>query len=403
MSQATANFFDRKKPWSRIKDRVVGSYLKPFCAKVSGRRQPIVLVDAFAGPGIFVHPISGEVELGSPFLMWEAAQLASVSCKCIFGNRHLHHHVQLTDELRARGIPQRLAQAVHLQSGDLLKELAHLITTQSLLIYMDPFGYKGCEFEHLKPFLERSSAYCTEIIVNLDVADLHRLAARYAVLSGQITPAILKNHEVLTAVLNGEWWKPILLDHHLTPDEMARQVEQGYVDQFEPYFKYRGSCPVPESAGGQVKYYINFFSNHPDALVIHNDAMVSAYNDFIAREHWSGPLFDNTLEVAWQDVMERDYRVLDAVIIEQVRMANMNGWKPARTDTWLRLLVRPDYFRRWTQSEYRERVKVLCAAGVLEFEDVRGTGRLNDDVRLYLKGVTMPSVGWQQIKGRDSA
>ena len=173
MGDLTANFFDRKKPWSRIKDGIIGPYLTPFCRKVSLRKQPIVLVDAFAGPGVFRDPDTGTVEDGSPFMMCEAARSATVPCKCIFGNLEFKYHDQLLAELQARGVPSSRAQAVPLQSGDLLSQLANKITKQSLLIYMDPFGFKGCEFGHLKPFIERDRNWCTEIILNLDVAGLH--------------------------------------------------------------------------------------------------------------------------------------------------------------------------------------------------------------------------------------
>jgi three-Cys-motif partner protein len=365
------------------------------------------MVDAFAGPGTFRNPETGEVEIGSPIMMCDASSLASGRCQMFFGNTNRAHHQKLENELRERGVPTYLAQAVHMGSVDLLRELEKVITNHSLLLYCDPFGYKGCEFANFRPFMERSPVFSTEIILNLDVADLHRLAGRKAVSEGRITPALLANHDILTAVLNGEWWKHILLDPEdpkalrLMPEEMERQVVQGYLEQYAPYFKYRGCCPVPESAGGSIKYYITFFSNHPDALIAHNDNMCRAYYDFLAKSQLSGPLFAQMLEtVSWQNVIPRDHHILDQLILSQVRQLNTNGLKPSRIDLWLKILTTPGCFMRWTQAEYHERVKILCRVdnSPLKFVDVRGTGRLNDDVQLYVPGIEIPRLGDPRIK-----
>jgi len=40
--RATDNFFDRKRDWSVLKDRILAAYLKPYLAKISRRQEPIV-------------------------------------------------------------------------------------------------------------------------------------------------------------------------------------------------------------------------------------------------------------------------------------------------------------------------------------------------------------------------
>ena len=75
----------------------------------------------------------------------------------------------------------------------------------------------------------------------------------------------------------------------------------------------------------------------------------------------------------------------------------------SRLETWVHLLMNPAYFRRWTQSEYRDRVKELCASHAVAFQDVKRTGRLNDTARLYIEGITMPTIGRQIDVQRDSA
>ena len=56
-------------PWSVIKDQVLKNYMSPYLAKVSRLNRPILLIDAYAGPGVFDDGSSG-----SPLIMCQAAE-----------------------------------------------------------------------------------------------------------------------------------------------------------------------------------------------------------------------------------------------------------------------------------------------------------------------------------------
>ena len=61
-------FFEVKRPWSKIKDQILGAYLKPYLAKVKQLGKPIVLIDGFAGKGRFRDGSDG-----SPLIMCKVA------------------------------------------------------------------------------------------------------------------------------------------------------------------------------------------------------------------------------------------------------------------------------------------------------------------------------------------
>jgi three-Cys-motif partner protein len=69
MSTDTDDFFKGKRPWSKIKDRILNSYMSPYMAKVNQRGQPILVLDAFAGPGRF-----DDGQPGSPLIICQAAE-----------------------------------------------------------------------------------------------------------------------------------------------------------------------------------------------------------------------------------------------------------------------------------------------------------------------------------------
>lgn len=45
MSKKNDDFFVEKKPWSEVKDQLLGCYLKPYVAKILHTRKPLVYVD----------------------------------------------------------------------------------------------------------------------------------------------------------------------------------------------------------------------------------------------------------------------------------------------------------------------------------------------------------------------
>ena len=53
MSKKNDDFFIKKKPWSKVKDELLGCYLKPYVSKILYTRKPLIYVDCFAGKGKF--------------------------------------------------------------------------------------------------------------------------------------------------------------------------------------------------------------------------------------------------------------------------------------------------------------------------------------------------------------
>jgi len=167
-----SDFFKKKRPWSKIKDAVVGSYLPPYLKKVAKLQKHIVVVDAFAGPGKYEEDGSA----GSPLIICQIAE-RSVPNKytAIFVNKETEHHQKLESLLKPF-VNKKAAIPVWGTAQELLNELGKLISDQTLFIYLDPFGLKGCDFNLLAPYLKRGKAYSTEILINLSMPTLHRLA-----------------------------------------------------------------------------------------------------------------------------------------------------------------------------------------------------------------------------------
>ncbi len=51
LQDISQTFFKGKRPWSKIKDQVLDSYMPPYLSKVKNLQKPILLIDASAVPG----------------------------------------------------------------------------------------------------------------------------------------------------------------------------------------------------------------------------------------------------------------------------------------------------------------------------------------------------------------
>ncbi len=120
-------FFKAKRPWSRIKDQVIGSYLVPYLNKVSKLGQKIIIVDAFAGPGIFE-----DGSKGSPIIICDIAEKqVRGEYFGIFANRHKESHTKLEIALK-KYIQGKRAITILGSAQDLLQELKNIVVGNSL-------------------------------------------------------------------------------------------------------------------------------------------------------------------------------------------------------------------------------------------------------------------------------
>lgn len=364
-------FFLGKRPWSKIKDRVLGQYMRPYLSKVAKLGQRIILIDAFAGPGKFE-----DNQPGSPLIICNAAEACAPGMYlAIFANRQRDHHDRLSHVI-SQFVEKRSALAIHGTSEQLLRAIHDRLDRDTVFLYLDPFGLRGCEFSLLAPILRRDKALSTEVVINLSVPTIHRLATRKAIKDGRAdTRRVRLFHQRLTDVLGGDYWKGILWNDDGDSEQRIERLMAAYrhqVSDLGPAFT--GSCPVRERPGAGIKYYITFGSRHRDALLLMNDAMCCAYQERMHEATTEGTLFQGT---DWKS--ERNLSALRALVVEAIR----GNHKMSRVELWLTIVQA--HFMRFLAAEFKLVVRELVSVKVVGFEDVRKTGRLNDDSRLFVR------------------
>ena len=189
MSEYEDDFFKGKRPWSVIKDQVLSSYMSPYLAKVKSLGKRILLIDGFAGPGVF-----DDHSAGSPLVMCQAAEkFAKGNYQAFFFNKEPHFHEKLKDILEKGGW-FGAATPVLGDTTKLLPQLPALLRDQTVFLYLDPFGPTGCPYHLIEPFLTRNQTYSTELVIMMHMPIAHRLAARHAVEEGRADEPLIQTY-----------------------------------------------------------------------------------------------------------------------------------------------------------------------------------------------------------------
>lgn len=376
MSDYHDDFFDEQKPWSRLKNRILGSYMPPYLAKVAKLRKRIVIVDAFAGPGRFKDGTAG-----SPLIIAKAAErFASGKYRAYFFNNNLSHHNLLASILQRQGI-----SAAEPVFGDAIQQLRQLVARlhdETLFLYFDPFGL-NCEFDVLRPLLSRDRDLSTEILINLHMPISHRLGSRHSVQRCGIENSQIQSyHEKLTRVYGGGYWRDILLEGHYAN---AKDREAALINRYREvlsstgYLTYTGACPIREKRDAATKYVMVFASPHPDALLLLNDEMCKSFNAHMHEQEVKNTLFADS---SWTELRTPDK--IRNIAVQYVR----DFPRETRLDLWRRIVA--DHFMRFTKSEFGKAIKSLCDSEEIECitpvtkGGTRPTNRLNDNCAFVL-------------------
>jgi len=382
MKDIDKSFFREKRPWSRIKDRVLGAYLPPYLRKVSRLGRRIVIIDCFAGAGKFTDGTAG-----SPLIICQQiAQHAPNRALAYFINKRPRHHEALVRTIESF-TKAGFAQPILGSGEEFLHEIRRHITDQTLFVYLDPFGLKGCRFDAIRTLLERGARFSTEVLINLNMPALHRLAAGRSVSCGNADSDIVRGfHSTLDGVLGTTEWREIMWDGDIMPADKEERIVSAYKQRLARFLGYVCSCPVREADEARVKYHIVFASRHIDALLLMNDIMLDAYHehafDTALQEM---PLFADS-QLDWKDSRHRERQALRDVTCRIVE--ELPGRK--RTELWQQVVLR--HFMQFRELEFRQAVAELVENGGLRCPTPRRGSRLNDDCILMPGNIRRPPV-----------
>src|SRR5262249_4797500 len=154
---------------------ILGQYIWRYLNTVQHRKSPIIVVDAFAGPGRF-----GDGEPGSPLLICKAIERARniVKMKCLCADINAAHR---------RALETNLAEYIGkiaerpLESFETAVSRALEIGKEStLFFYLDPYGLKELKFKTVRQIFERKRTESTEVLINFSFKTFMRMSGNWS-------------------------------------------------------------------------------------------------------------------------------------------------------------------------------------------------------------------------------
>ena len=374
-------FFRAKRSWSNVKDRILGHYINCYLKTVPYLRKRIVIVDGFAGPGVF-----GDDSAGSPLIICREIEETAkgYGIKSLFADVHPGHRNALERNL-AQYIAAGICEKPLLEWSEALSRALALGTSgDTLFFYLDPYGIKELEFEIVRQIYERDPRRSTEVLINFSLRTLLRMSGNLDLtetMSEASRKVKLGKIDTINRVLGGDYWIPILSNPALTPIQREDAIIDAYVDQLRRFFKHAYAIPIKERGeqDGSVpddelaRYHLIFGTRSPRAVTYMNDVGLNALAPYL-KQFTEGVLFDVTPE---------RYTPVDRELVKAAIVKTTKGRRLNRQE--ILEAVIPDFFMQYRKKDYRLMIEEIYKAGTLRADPatMKTPGRLNENTRLY--------------------
>jgi hypothetical protein len=281
MSKKNDDFFKEKKPWSEVKDELLGCYLRPYLQKVLNTRKPIVYVDCFAGKGVFEDgkPGSPKIALGTISDCLGQTKMDRFSIQPFFID------LNYADNLRENIKDYEGIQIVSGKYEDSIEGILCDKTDCNVFLYLDPYGIKALDYRLFEKFSTSYKFNSIELLINLNSFGFIREGCR--VLGGKFGDESMfedlveydstrldiseKSVIALNEIAGGDYWKAIIESYKQnikTIYEAEEQFADQYCERLKQSYAYVLNMPLKIRRGQLPKYRMIHATNHVEGCLL---------------------------------------------------------------------------------------------------------------------------------------
>ena len=296
------DFFNEKKPWSKVKDDLLASYLKPYFQKILRTGHPVNYIDCFAGRGEFL-----DGNPGSPLIAMKTARECLIqgrsentSLALIFIEPKWYNDlVQIVTNADRDAYPPLNPTVIQGHFEQDTPRIVSGATRTNVFLYIDPYGIKDLDHTLLASFADQSLGLNTiELLVNLNSFGFIRAACCALKVEYQLDAAlqyddqfddpILENMDSsarsinqLNSIAGGDYWQPIIRDYQ--QDHNGYTAERTFSDMYRQKlgetYRYVLSMPIRVGDRKQPKYRMVYATNHASGCVLMATDMIKRTQD----------------------------------------------------------------------------------------------------------------------------
>lgn len=312
MAKKNDDFFVKKKPWSEVKDQLLGCYLKPYVSKILHTGKPLVYVDCFAGKGKF-----DDGNLGSPLIALNIMQQALASST---RSGHLRISAAFIDINYADDLRNNLKDypGVKIVAGayeDTIDELLKYKKGCNVFLYIDPYGIKALNCSKFDNFAS-GKFNSIELLLNMNSFGFIREGCRvmgeqFKTDDGTLFDDLIeyeptrldtsdKSVETLNQIAGGDYWKHIIVQYisgKIDGYKAEEYFSEQYCQRLSQSFTYVLNMPIRIKQGQHTKYRMIYATNHPDGCLLMADNICNRWE--LIRQLQTGgqmSLFQETVD-----------------------------------------------------------------------------------------------------------
>lgn len=286
MAKKNDDFFVEKKPWSKVKDELLGCYLKPYVAKILYTRKPLAYVDCFAGKGKF-----DDGNPGSPLIALDIFK-KGLAITRLDGKAQIRAAFIDLNYASDLEINLRSYKGVTIVSGAYEDTIEELLKSQigcNVFLYIDPYGIKALDCTKFDAFAN-GRFNSIELLINMNSFGFIREACNAMGTKFKIDdsgffddlveydPTILdatdKSIEALNRIAGGDYWKDIIVRYkngEIDGYKAEEYFSEQYCQRLGKSYKYVLNMPIRIQQNQHPKYRMIHATNHPDGCVLMAD------------------------------------------------------------------------------------------------------------------------------------
>lgn len=275
-------FFIDKKPWSEVKDQLLGCYFKPYVSKILHTYKPLVYVDCFAGKGKF-----DDGNPGSPLIA------LNIVNECLDTTTMVDAQISMTfidlnyaDELKENLKDYPWVTVISGKYEDNIKEILKDKRGSNVFLYIDPYGIKALQCSMFDSFAN-SNFNSIEMLINMNSFGFIREVCNALETSLSLDdPTIFedlveydttkmtasdKSIQDLNEIAGGDYWRDIIEDYKAGLID-GYQAEEYFAEQYcqrlMNSFTYVLNMPLRIRRGQRPKYRMIHATNHPEGCLL---------------------------------------------------------------------------------------------------------------------------------------
>jgi len=271
------DFFSVKKPWSKIKDDLLGYYLALYFPKILATHKPVCYIDCFAGKGKF-----DDGEDGSPLI---ALKIAAECLENANNNQTNINHVFIENKYAKELYHNTFNFRCDIIKGNYEDNIENVLRTKvgyNIFLYVDPFGIKSLSFRKFV-MLNKYHFNSIELLLNLNSFGFLREGCRvlrckdidvdfdeYQERENEASEAQPNNILNMNNVANGDYWQQIIRDYSLGKldvHDAEEKFTKEYCMQLRQVFDYVIDIPIKPHIAKIPKYRMVFCTNHKHGLI----------------------------------------------------------------------------------------------------------------------------------------